>query len=238
MDFYKTMSSYVSPIHYSLILARDERGGIGLTNGLPWKGIVDNKDDMAWFRQHTKGKIVIMGYNTWVSIGRKPLPGRCNIVITEKHDAEVSVDVERVMSEFYSSQKPAAEAPVIKICKSPTLVKNYLSTSLGTFHNGGEVMVIGGAKIYEAFMEWTSRVYLTTFEGQFAADTFVDLNLDKWRLVYRDALSTMKPVFEVWDTTTEAVAMLDSEIIKISYGLKPAEGFVADYVLPGVSDAV
>jgi len=238
MDYFKVGLSYVSPIHYSLILARDERGGIGLANSLPWKGIVDNKDDMAWFRQHTAGKIIIMGYNTWVSIGRKPLPGRINIVITEKHSAEVTVDVERVMSAFYDTKEPASKAPVIKICKSPSLVKEFLSTNLGSFHKGGEVMVIGGAKIYEAFMEWTSRIYLTTFEGQFAADTFVDLNLDKWRLVYRDALSTLKPVFEVWDTTTEAVAMLDSDIIKISYGLKPAEGFVAEYVLPGVPDAV
>lgn len=231
MNYYKTIKSFVTPVRYSLILATDSRGGIGLNNSLPWKDIADNKEDMAWFRKHTQGKIMVMGYNTWVSIGRKPLPNRVNIVITEKHAAEVTVDIERAMSVFLETNQPADKAPVVKVCKSPTLVRELLDAGVGDFHNGGEVMVIGGAKIYEAFMEWTSRIYLTTFEGMFPADTFVKLDLDKWDLKYRDALGFSTPLFEIWDATAEACERPDEEIIQISYGHKPAAGFVADYLV-------
>ncbi len=49
---------------------------------LPWPRNAEfAKADMKFFREYTMGKTIIMGYNTWVSIGKKPLPGRKNIVI-------------------------------------------------------------------------------------------------------------------------------------------------------------
>ena len=40
------------------------------------------KKDLQHFKQLTKGKIIIMGKNTWLAIGEKPLPDRTNVVIT------------------------------------------------------------------------------------------------------------------------------------------------------------
>lgn len=223
------VSQYVSPLSYSLIMAVDSRGGMGLRNSLPWKEAgVDNKSDMQWFREKTKGKIIVMGYNTWVSIGRKPLPGRYNVIISDTHHAEVTEDLKNWSDEYYKTEKGQAAPIHSMVAKSPIVAMNALETTLGGAHRGGEVMVIGGARIYDAFMPKTSRIYLTTFDGEFEADTFVHLNLKKWDLVYRDAIKYLEPKFEIWHGTEEAAKLPDSEFIQISHEYKPAEGWIAN----------
>lgn len=61
----------------SLIAAIDDKRGIGKQNKLPWH----LHEDLVRFKEITKGHTVIMGRNTFESIG-KPLPDRKNIVIT------------------------------------------------------------------------------------------------------------------------------------------------------------
>ena len=62
------------------IFAIDAQGGIGRNGTLPWP---KNKQDLAWFRQHTVGQTVVMGRGTWDDPAfPKPLPNRTNIVIT------------------------------------------------------------------------------------------------------------------------------------------------------------
>ena len=61
-----------------LLVAVSRNYVIGVHNQLPWKKI---PEDLNFFKLMTENHIVIMGYNTWVSIGRKPLPKRKNVVI-------------------------------------------------------------------------------------------------------------------------------------------------------------
>jgi dihydrofolate reductase len=61
----------------SLIVALDEKGGIGKDNRLPWH----LSSDLKRFKQLTMGHHLIMGRLTYETIG-KPLPGRTTIVIT------------------------------------------------------------------------------------------------------------------------------------------------------------
>lgn len=67
-------------MHFSIIVAIDEKGGIGKNNTLPWH----IQADMKHFKELTTGGTVIMGRNTWESIPEKfrPLPNRLNIVLT------------------------------------------------------------------------------------------------------------------------------------------------------------
>lgn len=65
----------------NIIVAVDEHGGIGKDNQLPWR----NKADMNWFRTMTIGGTVVMGRNTWKSLGEKPLKDRLNIVLSTKY---------------------------------------------------------------------------------------------------------------------------------------------------------
>ena len=47
-------------------------------------------NDLQWFKKHTgshenEQNIVIMGLNTWLSLPKKPLPNRMNIILTKNH---------------------------------------------------------------------------------------------------------------------------------------------------------
>lgn len=67
----------------NLIVGVDAKtNGIGLKGGIPWK----DKEDMKWFKDMTTGNAVIMGWTTYVSLGR-PLPNRLNIVLSPDLDA-------------------------------------------------------------------------------------------------------------------------------------------------------
>ncbi|HLG26475.1 MAG TPA: dihydrofolate reductase, partial [Paenisporosarcina sp.] len=61
----------------SLIVVHDLNRVIGQDNKMPWH--IPN--ELAYFKEKTMGKAIVMGRSTFESIGR-PLPGRLNIVIT------------------------------------------------------------------------------------------------------------------------------------------------------------
>ena len=64
----------------ALVVARARNGVIGRDGDLPWR----LKSDMAFFKQVTMGKPIVMGRKTWDSLPRRPLPGRLNIVVTRQ----------------------------------------------------------------------------------------------------------------------------------------------------------
>lgn len=68
------------------ILAVDDNLGIGYQNGLPWP---HNKEDMEHFKRVTEGHVVLMGHNTWKSIGSKPLPNRENVVLSTMYNPQI-----------------------------------------------------------------------------------------------------------------------------------------------------
>lgn len=70
-----------------IIVARNNNKGIGLNNILPWKC----PEDLKWFKEFTLGKTIVMGYNTFASLGFWELPRRRNIVLTSKNLGDVEV---------------------------------------------------------------------------------------------------------------------------------------------------
>lgn len=218
-SFIKTVYQYTSPISYSMIMARDSRGGIGLNNGLPWKGLVSNKSDMQWFREKTKGKVIVMGYNTWVSLGRKPLPDRVNIVISSSHYDEVVHDFDKL----YPTAADKPENTDVLVFSSIDKMEYHLKNNVGSGKfTGGEIMVIGGAQLYRSFAHLLSRIYLTTFEGEFEADTFLHLDLKEWTCIYHDSLKYAEPVFQIWE--------YQNDWMKVEHEHKPAAGLVAEFL--------
>lgn len=67
------------------IAAMTEDRVIGVGGKLPWH----YAEDLKRFKQRTLGATIIMGRNTWESIGARPLPNRRNIVITSTALREV-----------------------------------------------------------------------------------------------------------------------------------------------------
>ena len=66
-------------VKIAFIWAEDEAGWIGKDNDMPWHLSADLKH----FKHLTSGHPVIMGKNTYLSLGR-PLPKRTNIVVTRQ----------------------------------------------------------------------------------------------------------------------------------------------------------
>jgi dihydrofolate reductase len=65
----------------SIIVAMDEKGGIGKNNKLPWH----MSSDLKRFKKITLNHHIAMGRKTFQTIG-KPLPGRVMIVISHQKD--------------------------------------------------------------------------------------------------------------------------------------------------------
>jgi dihydrofolate reductase len=130
----------------AMIWAMAENRVIGAEGGLPWR----LPGELAYFRAMTLGKPVIMGRKTYASL-RKPLPGRTNIVITRD-------------PEFTAPER-------VWVVGS---VEEALARGRDKAREDGvaEVMVIGGATIYEACLPLADRLYLTEIHGTPEGDTF------------------------------------------------------------------
>ena len=131
---------------------------IGVDGGLPWR----LPEDMKHFRRVTMGKPVLMGRVTYESIPPRfrPLPGRTNIVLTRQ------------------------EAYAAPDC----ILVNSLDEALAAAAGQPELMVIGGAKLYEQLLPQAGRLYLTLVDGEFSGDAyFPELDWSQWREVSRQA---------------------------------------------------
>jgi dihydrofolate reductase len=112
------------------IAAVDRKGAIGKGGKLPWH----YSSDMKFFRETTTGHAVVMGRNTWVTIG-KPLKDRLNIVLSRD-----------------SSIEPQESLLVFSDIESVVSFSNSLTTDL---------FVIGGAQIYAAFLPHIEKWIIT-----------------------------------------------------------------------------
>ena len=145
------------------IVAVDEKWGIGKNNGL----LFDIKADMRHFVEHTRGKIVVMGSNTLLSLpGGMPLKNRVNIVLNPE-----------------GSDEDAAE-------KGYTLVRSLdelLHTVAG--YAPDNVYVIGGAMMYRTLLPYCSEAIVTKVRADGEAQVFYE-NLDllpEWELAEESA---------------------------------------------------
>jgi dihydrofolate reductase len=84
-----------------LVWAQAANGVIGRDGALPWH----LPEDMARFRDVTRGATVVMGRRTWESLPDRfrPLPGRRNLVLTRQRDwgaegAQTAASVEEALA--------------------------------------------------------------------------------------------------------------------------------------------
>jgi dihydrofolate reductase len=110
--------------------------------------------DLAFFKRTTMGKPIIMGRKTYESIGR-PLPGRRNIVITR--DPHFSAEG----------------------CE----IVNAIDQALTSCSDHDELMLIGGASLYQQTMEQASCMYITRIYHRFNGDTwFPEFDSAQWTI--------------------------------------------------------
>jgi dihydrofolate reductase len=161
----------------SLIAALAENRVIGIDNSMPWH----LPGDFKYFKATTLGKPIIMGRKTWDSLGR-PLPGRLNLVV---------------------SRQPGLQLPGAEVFAS---LDAAIERAEAWAHEQGadEVMLIGGAQLYELSLAQADRLYLTRVALQPEGDAwFPEFDENQWQKVSSVANEAVddKPAyaFEVWE---------------------------------------
>jgi|WetSurMetagenome_2_1015567.scaffolds.fasta_scaffold01228_12 dihydrofolate reductase len=147
----------------SIIVAMDEKRGIGRNNDLLFR----IPEDFRRMTEITSGHPIVMGSNTFKSLGRI-LPGnRTHIVVTR--------DAKKVKNiSFYK--------PEVKIASS---LENGIELA-GDCRGAEEIFIFGGGRIYNKAMakKLVDKLYLTIVEGNFHADTFFPDYADFKKVVF------------------------------------------------------
>jgi dihydrofolate reductase len=132
----------------SAIAVTNKNRAIGFKNKLLW----NIPPDLAYFKKITAGHTVIMGGNTYLSLGR-PLPNRVNIVITKNKNFT---------------------APGCIVVFSPDEALTRAKVEEEKLKNDHkEIFVIGGGSIYAALLPRVEKLYLTIVDDEPAeVDTY------------------------------------------------------------------
>jgi dihydrofolate reductase len=141
----------------NIIAAISNTRQLGLDNKL----LCHLPNDLKRFKQLTENNFVVMGSNTFHSLGRS-LPNRHNLVLTRKTKHGLPRDV---------------------------FVYNSISDILDEYENYAdkqvELWVIGGQNVYEQFLKHADKLFITVIDHHFPeADVhFPEIDLTDWRVV-------------------------------------------------------
>ena len=130
-----------------MIVAMDRDGCIGKENGLPWR----LSTAMARFKRLTEAdgfNSVVMGRRTWESLpdNFRPLPERANIVMSRDTDWED----EGAIAALYVGR----------------------AIEIAFAEGSDECWIIGGAQIYEMFMDRVEEIHVTEVQTNNSGDVF------------------------------------------------------------------
>ena len=127
-----------------MIVCADAHGGIGSNNDL----LYNIPDDMKFFRETTLNHKIVMGYNTWLSLPKKPLPKRENYVL---YDGEETIEGAHVLKSLDE---------VIELGKTD------------------DIFIIGGAMVYNEMIknDLIDEAYITIVNDIcYSADRHIDI---------------------------------------------------------------
>lgn len=143
----------------TIIAAIAKNNALGLNNDLIWH----LPSDLKRFKKVTSGHHILMGRNTFESIGR-PLPNRTTVIITRNKE----------------------------FTKEGCLIANSLEEALEIAKADEHIFIIGGAQIYNYAIEndLVDALDITLVHHEFKADVFFpEINLDIWQEVIREDFS-------------------------------------------------
>ncbi|EAQ40751.1 dihydrofolate reductase [Polaribacter sp. MED152] len=140
----------------TIIAAIAKNNALGKNNDLIWHLPADLKR----FKKVTTGHHILMGRNTFESIGR-PLPNRITIIITKNEE----------------------------YVQEGCLIANSVEQALEMAHDDDQIFIIGGAQVYEYAMkhDFADALDITLVHHEFEADVyFPEIDPTVWRRVERE----------------------------------------------------
>lgn len=123
----------------TLIAAIGRNNEIGYNNRLLW----NIPGDMQHFKSYTMGKVLVMGSNTFASMGSKSLPGRKCIVVSTQDQRSIAA-----------------------------IWAKTIEDALSVEHCYDELVIIGGASIYAQTIAVADKLVITHVDVESRADTF------------------------------------------------------------------
>jgi len=125
-------------MNISLIGAVSRRNVAGVNGQLPWQ----LKEDLHYFKAKTLGCPIIMGRKTFETI-KNPLPGRQNIVLSEK-----------------------------KMTSSKFVYAQSLTEALAKAEKNKDIFIVGGQRPWQEAMSISNKIYLTVIEADYTGDVY------------------------------------------------------------------
>ena len=122
--------------------------------------------DLKHFKALTTGHTVVMGSRTYLSLPRRPLPNRRNIVLTHQdaalfEGAEVVRRIEDILALNKNSNQNIPFAPIAPVTPDTPIIPD------------DELFIIGGGQVYEQLLPFSDKLYITRIHHTFPdADTF------------------------------------------------------------------
>ena len=149
------------------IVCVDKNWGIGKVNPETGKGqlLFNLPADLKYFKENTKHTVVVMGYSTYLSLPKRPLPNRVNVVLWDK--APLPVETKDSVIFFNNFD---ALLSFVKI-----LSKEY------------DVFICGGASVYRLFLPYYNEVLVTKVDAEDKEATVFFPNLDEEKSYYIDS---------------------------------------------------
>ncbi len=111
-------------------------------------------EDLKKFKKITKGNIIVMGRKTYESLPTKPLADRENIVLSREN---INIEGAKVVHNIEE---------ILYLAKT----------------TDKEVFICGGQTIYQQFMQYADKLYITHIFHQFDADTYFPNIGDEWEI--------------------------------------------------------
>ena len=139
-----------------LIWAMTKNHVIGLQNKMPWH----IKEDLIYYKEHTAGKTVVMGENTYYSLKgyykSKPLPyGKIYVAsLNENLILEDAIVISDVIQLFKTTRE--------------------------------DLWVVGGATIYQLALPYADALYISWVKKEYEGETyFPEIDFTKFRNSYK-----------------------------------------------------
>lgn len=145
----------------SLIVAIAQNNVIGGDNKLLWH----ISDDLKRFKKITSGNTIVMGRKTFESLP-EVLPNRKHIILTRDKN--------------YTVDNPSVEV----IHNINDIINNFKNSPV-------EVFIIGGGEIYNQFINYADKIYLTKVFKNFEGDTtFPEIDYNNWNITFESEIFT------------------------------------------------
>ncbi len=147
----------------NLIAAVDQNWGIGYRGHL----LVQIPADQKYFRELTKGKVIVLGRKTLATFPNGiPLAQRTNIVLSGDRNFSIRGGiVVHSVEEAWKELKQYAEE---------------------------DIFIVGGASVYRQFLPYCKTAYITKIDYAYQADCYI-VNLDQeseWQVVEKSEEQT------------------------------------------------